>query len=437
MLKNKLKNNEGSSMVLVIIAIVLVTMLVGTICMKLNNQIKFNSKTEKHIQSKYESQGGVENGIAKFINSINVTGDLNSNTSAIRDKYMDIVLQYSNEALLINGNQGIAEREIQDIIDEIKALKKSNLPLDKIKEKYNIIDGKIDIAIDRLEGKSNSEKQLVYNELVYAKEYLRILQLDMTNQNSLSNIRYIINRITSNSDLCKQDIDYKEHILDSDIKNHLDNLKNKINDIYQNIGNAINNKDINSMNRYIENINKYDEIMQAIMQRMNEKKESILVNNIKQNYGNGNGNKDFYQIVYKRMETIKLELELLRENILFLKDGIISGVNSSGSGSLNSSNKNKLVVTIPKIIDNITEEDLNYKSKVTVDECKLNSNISITELSKVYQIEVINNTARIDISLSIESKNDNYTTNSKVNIIISNIRDSETYDVKYEVLSWN
>lgn len=436
MIKNKLKNNEGSSMVLVIIAMVLVTLLIGTIGMQLNNQIKFNSKTETYIQSKYESQGGIENGIAEFINHINVTGDLNSSTLSIADKYMNIVLQYSNEALYINGNQGIAEREIQDIIDEIKALKQSNLPLDKIKEKYNVIDGKINIAIDGVKDKNNAQKQLIYNELLCAKEYLRILQLDMTTENSVYSIKYIINRITSNAEFCQRYINYNGHILNSDVNNHLENLKNMVNDIYQNVGNAINNKDTNSMNKYLDNINKYDEIIQAIMEVMNIEKGKILLSNIKDYYENGN--KDFYKIVYNRMETIKLELELLRKNILFLKDGIASGENSSGSGSSNSSDSNnKLVVTIPKTIDNITEEDLDYISKVTVDECKLNSNISITELSNEYKIEVINNATIINISVSIESKNDNYTTNSKVNIIISNIKDSQTYDVKYKVVSWN
>ena len=41
----KLKNNKGNTFTIVIIALALVTIFIGTIFMQINNQIKFNKNT--------------------------------------------------------------------------------------------------------------------------------------------------------------------------------------------------------------------------------------------------------------------------------------------------------------------------------------------------------------------------------------------------------
>lgn len=436
MLKNKLKSNEGSSMVLAIIAMVLVTLLIGTIGMQLNNQIKFNSKTETYIQSKYESQGGIENGIGEFINSIEVTGEINSNTIKPEYMYLEIIKQYVTEANLIIGNNGILNTQINEAIKMIDEKDYINIKpqLEKI------------INNNALNGNGGGKPE-IERELNVAIKYIDEYKLTMDRTNCISNIKFLNDRIIENSENYVQKdlknsykvyVKYNEETLDHDLVNHFGNMNNVVKDTINALKSYEQNNNIDGISDSIKKIEKYEYVINEIMLNLNQLNSISDALTLRGHiYGNGNGRdpKEIYDIVYNRIKTISLELELMKENLIYLRDN----TSSSGGSTNNPENttSKKMILTVPKVINDIKEEGYEYVSKVTLEEYEPNPNIIKSESKNNYEFEILNKDAIIELNLSIESENDNYTTNSKVNIIISNIKDSQIYDVKYEVVSWN
>lgn len=52
----RLQNNKGNAFTIVIIALALFTIFIGTIFMQINNQIKSNKNTQESISAKYASE---------------------------------------------------------------------------------------------------------------------------------------------------------------------------------------------------------------------------------------------------------------------------------------------------------------------------------------------------------------------------------------------
>ncbi|MGL5693564.1 MAG: hypothetical protein ACRCXA_05785 [Peptostreptococcaceae bacterium] len=63
-MNNKIKNNSGSSMTLVIICIAMLTIFSTLICSQLINKIKFTSRSHEKQQLKYAAEAGIERTIA-------------------------------------------------------------------------------------------------------------------------------------------------------------------------------------------------------------------------------------------------------------------------------------------------------------------------------------------------------------------------------------
>ena len=418
---------------------VLVTMLVGTIYTQLNNQIKFNSKTEKYIQSKYESQGGVEKGIFNYINSISIIGEIGPSIITPEYMYLNIIKQYVTEAKLISGNEGIIDTQI----DEVKKMIDNADTIGYIKIKTELINIKNNNALNG----NGGGKPEIGREISVAIKYIDEYKPVMNRINCISNIKFLEERIIENSENYTQNdlknsyivnVTYNGQPLNTDIVNHFGNMNNVVKTAINALKSYEQNNNIESLSDSIKEIEKYEYVINEIMLNINQLKiigdALTLRGNI---YGNGNGRdpQEIYNIVYNRIKTMRLELGLMKANMIYLTDN----TPSSGGSTNNPENttSKKMILTVPKVINDIKEQGYDYVSNVIVEGYEPNPNIIASQLNDNYQFEILNKDAIMELNLAIESKNEDYTTNSKVNIIISNIKDSEIYDVKYEVVSWN
>ena len=63
MYKNKLNDNRGGAHIIVIVAIALIGITIGTVSMQIINQVKSNKNSYDTMQSRYMAESGVENTI--------------------------------------------------------------------------------------------------------------------------------------------------------------------------------------------------------------------------------------------------------------------------------------------------------------------------------------------------------------------------------------
>ncbi len=440
----KLKNKNGSALSLAIVVIAIVTIITGTISMQAINQIKSNRNSEDLKQDRYIAEAGIENGIAEFISSIDLEGEFGQTSPDFSKIYLDIVKQYILEAKYINGNNGNLESTLDEIITSIDA------------KDVKTVKSKMNSLITTIGEKPNEEKRLVKDEVLIGMGYINRLEQNINTTNSISNIKFIIQNININSNYCIRDIlnnysvaiEFEGSILNSSVDNYLGDLKNKVDDINQNINNSIINKDHNSLNRYISEARKYRTIISSIIKDMdnqpvsnkgNDKdyKYTVLIDNkdIKDYYKNGLGNKDFYLIVSNRMKTISLELQLIEENIIYLQGNLPPDEN--GDGQPDNPNGNGLIITIPESIENITQEGLEYQSRVEVDEYQDNNMALISNNNNEFKFNVLNTNGELIIYLLVESNYQGNSITSYVKMTINGIAQNNLYDVNYEIINWN
>lgn len=160
----KLKNNEGSAIVVSIILMMITTIVVATITLQVKNQLNYNKKQEESLKVKYIAEAGIENTLALAIEQVeNKINNFNNKQSEklysdddgkLRleiDKYknslsldeMYIVEKISEEIpitikkTVINEKEKIYIQKVEDIKFDI--LSKGYLSKDEYKIKATIV----------------------------------------------------------------------------------------------------------------------------------------------------------------------------------------------------------------------------------------------------------------------------------------------------------
>ncbi|MGL5754315.1 MAG: hypothetical protein ACRCYC_03220 [Paraclostridium sp.] len=80
-MKKKLKSKNGSAMVLAMIVIVLASIVMLILSKQILNQIKITKNTQDSIQTDYNVQGNIEEGIGDFISQVSIEGNNKSTES--------------------------------------------------------------------------------------------------------------------------------------------------------------------------------------------------------------------------------------------------------------------------------------------------------------------------------------------------------------------
>lgn len=409
----KLKNNKGSTLTLVIFALVLITIFIGMIYSQMSNQIKLNKSTEDYIGEKYLAESGVEIGLSKYLKTIRLEGSVTENK--IDRLPLEIVKQYLLQAKYINNNSGNIEDSINNILQKIES---KNSDLVEIKELIEML-----LNLPNL-GSNNHEKKLVREEIFIAKEYLSNIMLGT--QNAVINIKFIIRRCIRNIDLCVRDMNNSFKILstDKEAHNYIRDIKNKLLDINNNIQNFVGNPHsiqnlriyINELNKSIDNIKKIKDV-----------KDFNILNqaDMKNIYGNYL-TEELFKIFSNRINTISLELELLKEYIQ----------NELSKLDPNLAPDNKLYLYVDDELECTGKEGRDFKSKISIyDDREYDRSFIKEETSTKY--EILKEGAYIKIPIKIESISGKYKIESKINVVVDKIMSDKNYNIKYEVISWD
>ena len=122
MYKNKLNDNRGGALIIVIVAIAIIGITIGTVSMQIINQVKSNKNSYDTMQSRYMAESGVENTISKIVNQVenkinNINNGSRSNFNNISsnivksstDRYgkakNKLILLYENISQINDGYQ--------------------------------------------------------------------------------------------------------------------------------------------------------------------------------------------------------------------------------------------------------------------------------------------------------------------------------------------
>ncbi|RDY26652.1 hypothetical protein CHL78_012465 [Romboutsia weinsteinii] len=268
---------------------------------------------------------------------------------------------------------------------------------------------------------NNAEKKLVKNEILIAHSYL--LNMMDPNKTSISNIKYIIERLNSNIDSSKMDVDdsYKMSDSETSVDNYLGDLKNKLLDV----GNKLNSieqnpsdiSNIKNLEESIVNLKEYIEITRRITQ---VKDYSILDKTSMENkYGNRKDD-NLMDIVLNRVITINIELELINE---YMQDMI-----DSMNKSVYSDNKLYLHIRYNQADNKLYEIETIYSDFIY-------DILSVKKESNT-QYEITQKGAYIKIPIIVDSVSDKYKLQAKVEIVVKNILSEDNYTIDYEIISW-
>lgn len=134
----KLKDESGSTMILAIFLVVLVSIVIISFSMQVGNQIKSTVKANEDIQEKYDAESEIENGISKFIEGIKVvfmddiykdTGTKDQNGKKIYEQYIYYKVEHTDSIEYDNlsitndidkNNDGITILQEKKLVTEIK-----------------------------------------------------------------------------------------------------------------------------------------------------------------------------------------------------------------------------------------------------------------------------------------------------------------------------
>lgn len=468
----KIKNKQGSAMQVAIIGILLVGFCSFTVTSMVINQIKTNSKSSQNTILKYETEEGIDETIAKFIENINITGNVVVTTEA------DILQMYVKLADTIVGSNGIVNAEINNILNNMDSGIFTRSDLDQLAQQLGYIEN--DLA-----GNSNKDAKQI---LGIAKEYAEFFrdtlfdpktsQLDVTRinykacQKMIKNIFYnlqervfesgngankkiydgnigvVYRDITLNNNKYSKELDklYNTFIKDSYIKDRLTSLSNiKYN---TSEGETVTDSKIkdwarSNVSHIIKEIKDtdYETAIKNEISRINKGgyiKESQIIGLYKTT---GKGQVNVRNLVIERLDIVKREIDMLIQWLTYMdelsKDVTIGGSSSSSTGDL--------IVSVPK---EIKIEDNSNKEKVgKVTHYTINST-DVTFLGKdasgKYKFEILKTglTTKIDLKLKTESQvqdstKGNYKIESNVIVKINKILGKHDYNVDYEIADWN
>lgn len=468
----KIKNNQGSAMQIAIIGILLVGVCSFTVTSMVINQIKTNTKSSQNTSLKYETEEGIDETIANFIENINITGEVVVTTE------LDILQMYVKIADTIVGSQGLVNAEINNILNNMKSGIFTKTDLKQLADQLGIIE--TDLA-----GKSNKDaKQLVGIAKVYAEFFVNTLFDPDTNEIDINRINYkacqnmitdvfynlqerefesgngankkiydgnigvVYRDITLNNNKYSKELDklYNTFIKDSDIKDRLTSLSNiKYNALEAETVTDSKIKDWarSNVSHIIKKIKDtdYETAIKNEISRINKGgyiKESQIIGLYKTT---GKGQVNVRNLVIERLDIVKREIDMLIQWLTYMdelsKDVTIGGSSSSSTGDL--------IVSVPK---EIKIEDNSNKEKVgKVTHYTINSE-DVTFLdddsSGKYKFKILKTglTTKIDLKLKIESQvqdstKGDYKIESNVIVKIDNILGKHDYNIDYEIADWN
>lgn len=238
-MKNKLKSENGSAMVLAMIVIVLASIIMLILSKQILNQIKITKNTQDSIQTDYDVQGNIEEGIGDFISEVSIDGNgkVTESNSSDKIKYeasQSIVYRISRdikanllEAQLINKQVYMPDKNGNDINSEGKYIDgKSTYPeIGKILKEiyfdktYESEDGKkspIDYIINQgeyINGITEEKQKSIIEALNYTNENLStVLNSEELNSGNASMDKQLIKNLIQQS---QDDINYLTNQLNS------------------------------------------------------------------------------------------------------------------------------------------------------------------------------------------------------------------------------
>ena len=293
---NKLRNNKGATLSIVLIAMVLVSMMMMIVFGQVNNQIKTNMNREENIELKIEAESQIEYGIAEYLNKISI-----SNNEVEEDKGLDILLNdlvkmYLQQAINIhihhdknwnknpnNPNEYNVDisTEVQEILDNYD----NNSVVDNFKlveEMYNKLNTNANDTLN---------KRISKEHILKAKSYLEFLQKGSISTSDVDKmIEYHRNEI-------RNELKLEENV---EIVDEETNKKYKV---------RISNILDNILPKYKQSKENLDECIKVIEGLRTGWKNKFHVNS--KDYGeNGLGYLDKIKIVKQRILILESELKL-------------------------------------------------------------------------------------------------------------------------------
>lgn len=181
----KMKDESGSTMLLAIFLIVIVSIMIISFSVQVGNQINSTINADEGIQQKYDAESKIEDSIAKFIEGINVvymdeickyTGNMNEDGKKIYEKKSYYKIEYlkpiDNSDNDININ---IANDIEDIVsddgvkgdtsdDGITILYKTELVTEDEKSGTIIEDPQMNIEFDSQDLSSGTTFTLTFEE---------------------------------------------------------------------------------------------------------------------------------------------------------------------------------------------------------------------------------------------------------------------------------
>lgn len=110
---NKLKSDKGSSMILVILAMAIVTIIIFLFTKQVGNQLNSTTKNQESLQYKYEAESVIEEGIGSFIELISVKkASEHWNDEVNNKKHVYTYYKISLEELTENGLNPVKVEEL-------------------------------------------------------------------------------------------------------------------------------------------------------------------------------------------------------------------------------------------------------------------------------------------------------------------------------------
>ena len=463
-MKNKIKCKKGSAMQLAIIALLLVSICITSISSMVINQTKNNMKSSQNTGVKYNTESGVDEVIAKFIEEIESSGE-----KSVADEF-DILHKYVEITDILVGSNGIVNATISNILNNMKigiVTKTDMQALSKSLEETM-----------QTAGASNPDaKELLGIAKKYA-DFFSNYFFNEYNELDLKNIKYntikeFVNLIIENlaeiefergngnnkvTDKGNISVVYRDISLN---KNHSKNIDN----IYQAfITNPESTNITIQINKNLETKKTEDEINEWAKKNVDKLKSLLIKDSYKysdaikreielinkggylnekelKHYYSTTGNPNYRQIVTQRLKIINYEIDMLIQWLEYMED--LSKINSS-SGSESESIEN-LIITVPKEINLPVSNDDEVKKTLSIvyNETNKTDNINnktinLIDDSEKLKFEILKPGlgTKIILNLKIQSQIDGYTIESDVDVKIYEILNKNEYKVDYEVKDW-
>ena len=408
----KVKNDSGSVLSLVLIAMVLVSMTIMMVFGQVNNQIKTNSKREDNIEAKINAESQIEYGIAEYLDKIRIDYKVTEEEESEIDQILnEIVKMYLQEAINIH------------IHHDRNWNKNPNNSTE-----YNInISEEVGEILDNYDSNSLA-KNLEIIEAMYKKINTNANDTDNKRPckvhigKAIEYIKFIQNKNVSIADI-KTMIDYHRNELRNDL-----NLESVVK--FNNNDTTIAHILDNIISKYEQSSKQLKDSINAVTTLINNWKDEFVTNQNNAyglgNYGDAVSNKVEYKvnIAKQRLKILQLELKLYQ----YLKNTPIKEI----------ANNNDVNIYIPSTftVDGLTMTTI-------IDRDKLGNLEYVTQQNNEYKLKANSTnqeTSTIPVKItSIVDKNtdEEYQIDAEIEIQIIRLVSDTDYEMNYNITKWN